>query len=279
MLDELDHPTFVEVIEESSNVGVKNVIHLLPQKRIRQRVQRLMLATPRAKSVREAEKVFLVDLVEDGDHSLLSGRTVARSGLRMMPTFPLSPLSFRTAGFPQYGWKVGLSGSAFPHVAQVKPAPGIPCSTRRFASAFRALRCPTLRPALCRNSGLSGALPFEESTPLPQRSSLRSGFYCPSPSTLNRPHPSHSQAHPDFAAWRFIPDALAVLVRLGDPRVVPCFHCTFLLGMPSSTATGSPSVTLTQSFTDDMGLRQGPTARHSQGCPSSASDGRRVFAA
>jgi hypothetical protein len=36
------------------------------------------------------------------------------SGLRMMPTFPPPPLSFRTAGFPQYGWKVGLSGSAFP---------------------------------------------------------------------------------------------------------------------------------------------------------------------
>jgi hypothetical protein len=53
-----------------------------------------------------------------------SGRTVARSGLRMMPTFPLSPLSFRTAGFPQYGWKVGLSGSAFPHIAQVKPRLG-----------------------------------------------------------------------------------------------------------------------------------------------------------
>jgi hypothetical protein len=70
-----------------------------------------------------------------------------------------------------------------------------------------------------------------------------------------------------------------VLVRLGDPRVVPCFHCTFLLGMPSSTATGSPSAVLTQSFTDDLGLRQEPTARHSQGCPSSASDGRRVFEA
>jgi hypothetical protein len=139
-----------------------------------------------------------------------------------MPTFPPPPLSFRTAGFPQFGWKVSLSGSAFPHVAQVKPAPGMPCTSRRFASTLRALRCPTLRPALCRNSGLGGALPFEESTPLPQRSSLRSGFYCPSPSTLNRPHPSHSQAHPDFAALRFIRDALAVLVRLGDPQVVPC---------------------------------------------------------
>src|SRR4051812_44223231 len=45
-----------------------------------------------------------------------SGRIEARTGLRMMPTFPRSPLSFRTAGFPQYGWKAGLSGGAFPDV-------------------------------------------------------------------------------------------------------------------------------------------------------------------
>jgi hypothetical protein len=164
----------------------------------------------------------------------------------MMPTFPPPPLSFRTASFPQYGWKVGLSGSAFPHVAQVKPAPGIPCASRRFASALRAPRCPTLRPALCRNGELGSALPCEESSPLPQRPSLRSGFYCPSPSTLNRPHPSYSQAHPDFAAWRFIRDAFAVLVRLGDPRVIPRFRCTFLLGMPSSTIAGSPLAACTQ---------------------------------
>jgi hypothetical protein len=29
MLDELDQPTFVEVIEKASNVGIKNVVHLL----------------------------------------------------------------------------------------------------------------------------------------------------------------------------------------------------------------------------------------------------------
>ena len=141
---------------------------------------------------------------------------MARSGLRMMPTFPPSPLSFRTASFPQYGWKVGLSGSAFPCAAPVKPAPGIPRAPLRFASALRASCGATLRPALCQDSGLSDALPCEESSPLPQRPSLRSGFYCPSPSSLNRPHAPHSPAHPDFAAWRFIPDALAVLVRLGD---------------------------------------------------------------
>ena len=52
----------------------------------------------------------------------------------MLP-FPQSPLSFRTVGLPQYGWKVGLSDSAFTHVALVKPTPGI-------LSVTSALRLP-----------------------------------------------------------------------------------------------------------------------------------------
>src|SRR5215471_21844908 len=43
-----------------------------------------------------------------------SGKAMARTGLRMMPTFPSPPLKFRTAGFPQYGFKAGLSEGAFP---------------------------------------------------------------------------------------------------------------------------------------------------------------------
>jgi hypothetical protein len=43
---------------------------------------------------------------------------MARTGLRMMPTFPSSPLKFRTAGFPQYGFKASLSDSAFRPGAQ-----------------------------------------------------------------------------------------------------------------------------------------------------------------
>src|SRR5205807_3312801 len=54
-----------------------------------------------------------------------SGRIEARTGLRMMPTFPRSPLSFRTAGFPQYGWKAGFPSGAFPDRQRLKPAPGI----------------------------------------------------------------------------------------------------------------------------------------------------------
>jgi hypothetical protein len=79
----------------------------------------------------------------------------------MMPPFPWFPLSFRTAGFPQYGWKVGLSGHAFPHATQVKPASGIPCVPRRIAPTLRALRGHTLRPALRQNGGLGDTLPCE----------------------------------------------------------------------------------------------------------------------
>src|SRR5206468_8396180 len=42
-----------------------------------------------------------------------SGRIEARTGLRMMPTFPRSPRSFRTAGFVQYGCKAGFPSGAF----------------------------------------------------------------------------------------------------------------------------------------------------------------------
>ena len=67
-------------------------------------------------------------------------------------------------------------------------------------------------------------------------------YSCPGPSSLNRPHPPHSQAHRDFTAQRLIRDAFAVRERLGDPRAVPGFRCTFPPGMPSSTTPGSPII-------------------------------------
>ena len=66
-------------------------------------------------------------------------------------------------------------------------------------------------------------------------------MFCPGPSSLNRPHPPHSQAHRNFTAWRLIRDAFAVRERLGDPRVVPSFRCTFLPDMPSSPTPGTPT--------------------------------------
>jgi hypothetical protein len=46
------------------------------------------------------------------------GGAVARTGLRMMPTFPLLPLKFRRADFLRYGFKAGLSDGAFPSIAR-----------------------------------------------------------------------------------------------------------------------------------------------------------------
>ena len=89
-----------------------------------------------------------------------SGRTVARIGLRMMPTFPLSPLSFRTAGFPQYGWKAGLSDGAFPG-----HRPPLACSRHAlvgvwFASVLRAPRDLSNGTAESRACGLACAPPL-----------------------------------------------------------------------------------------------------------------------
>ena len=54
-----------------------------------------------------------------------SSRAKALDGLRMMPLFPLPPLKCRTVGFPQYGFKAGMSVGAFPSLRSLKPAPGI----------------------------------------------------------------------------------------------------------------------------------------------------------
>ena len=53
-----------------------------------------------------------------------------------MPTSPRSPLSFRTAGFPQYGWKVGFPSGAFLDRRQLKPAPGIRCPSSSLHPPF-----------------------------------------------------------------------------------------------------------------------------------------------
>src|SRR5216683_3051174 len=75
----------------------------------------------------------------------------ARSGLRMMPTFPRSPLSFRTVGFPQYGWRAGCSGGAFPDVMKLKPAPDMRDMTASLHPPFVHLVVPVV-PARCRAS-------------------------------------------------------------------------------------------------------------------------------
>src|SRR5712691_314742 len=66
----------------------------------------------------------------------------------MMPTFPRSPLSFRTAGFPQYGWKAGFPSGAFLDDQRLKPAPGMRRPTSSLHPHFVHLVVSTVGP-LC----------------------------------------------------------------------------------------------------------------------------------
>ena len=54
----------------------------------------------------------------------------------MMPTFPSPPLKFRTAGFPQYGFKASVSDRAFRPSVPVKRVPRIPRSADTFTLPF-----------------------------------------------------------------------------------------------------------------------------------------------
>jgi hypothetical protein len=60
-----------------------------------------------------------------------------------MPTFPLPPLKFRTAGFPRYGFKAGLSEGAFPGEAPNCRAPlvCIPPSHSSLSNLLLPARC------------------------------------------------------------------------------------------------------------------------------------------
>jgi len=154
---------------------------------------------------------------------------MARTGLRMMPTFPSSPLKFRTVGFPQYGFKAGLSEGACPAPgAQLSRPSGLPPS---FVLPAFSLYIP----ALCRVSCALEHCHASRPAALPQGPSLRSGFCCPGPSSLNWPHPPHSRAHPHFTDLRLIGNACAVSIGIGlsNPRLVLSFHwCSFATCRP-----------------------------------------------
>jgi hypothetical protein len=68
---------------------------------------------------------------------------MALSGLRMMPLFPRPPPKFRTAGFPQYGFKADLSDDAFLSADLLKPAPGVRSTTPSLLPSFVSSKTET----------------------------------------------------------------------------------------------------------------------------------------
>src|SRR5215813_9044825 len=204
-----------------------------------------------------------------------ASRTVARTGLRMMPTFPPSSLSFRTAGFPQYGWKVCISDGTCPTTIRLGSLPACAKWTASLSPSLVLVHqsfCPGSESG---NGGHTDTAKSGRGQPAPQGSSLRFGLFCPNPSSLNRPHPPHSQARSDFAAVRLIPNAFAVRERLGDPRAVPNFRLLLCTNMSLSMTPEVQRLHRSSSFTIDASLRVVLKRSASSGIPQSASRGAR----
>ena len=88
----------------------------------------MLFSTSRPKSCPQGLKPIVL-----GSFMYGSGRTMARTGLRMMPTFPSSPLKFRTAGFPSTASRLAYQQVPSPQQrSRVAPS--------RFASCLRAHR-------------------------------------------------------------------------------------------------------------------------------------------
>src|ERR1039458_9923565 len=87
------------------------------------------------------------------------------------------------AGFPQYGFKADFSDDAFLSADLLKPDPGVRNTPNCFLSPSVSSKAGARDPVLSRACILF-RYRHSSLTALPQRSSLRSGLYCPRPSTL-----------------------------------------------------------------------------------------------
>jgi hypothetical protein len=94
-----------------------------------------------------------VRLLGSVHHRLRSGRTMARCGLRMMPPFPSSPLSAVRRVFPSTAGRLACQAGPSQHVDQLKPAPGMHCSTSGLSSPFVHLVANIGYPVLSRAAG------------------------------------------------------------------------------------------------------------------------------
>src|SRR5262252_369046 len=190
----------------------------------------------------------------------------------MMPTFPRSPLSFRTAGFPQYGCKAGFPSGAFPGGRRLKRCSPHTPSDVRFSSALRAPRGRSDDPALCRAADSiahhhGGLLLLR-----PRGPRSGPGYSVPVRHHLIdpiRPSRRHTAISPHGGLYA-VPSLCGE--HLGDPREVPGFRCPFFPDMPSSTTPGSSTSSVPDSDVD-IGLRRRNSVSALPKLPQSVSRG------
>src|SRR5207244_399856 len=164
-----------------------------------------------------------------------SGRATARSGLRMDADVSIALPKIPYGGFSP----IRLQGR---YVRQGLPLRRMPIASIGWPPPFVLSAGGVGIPVLCRGAAArlstSVASGLGRSTP----GALAPVWVLLSRSILTYSAPSAPLAGASrFHRWRLIRDAFAVRHHLGDPRVVPCFRCAFLLGMPSSVTAGSSS--------------------------------------
>jgi len=91
VLDKLHQPSPVDGIEKSGDVGIVHPVHLLRQECDIERIQRIVLATLRSESVREAKEVGFVDRVQHLDRRALDDFIFQHRHAER----PLPPVGFR----------------------------------------------------------------------------------------------------------------------------------------------------------------------------------------
>jgi hypothetical protein len=165
------------------------------------------------------------------------GRNEARNGLRMMPPSRRSPMSFRTAVFPQYGWKAGTSDWTFPVHPPLKACSRHASADTRFASVLRAPRGLSRCSRSVSGRRLGSAPPWSRVVLRPRGPRSGPGYSLPVLPRLSAP------SAPLAGTSRFhrrcdLRDVSALRQRLGDRRVVRGFRCTFLPGMPPPMSPG-----------------------------------------
>jgi len=147
---------------------------------------------------------------------------MARSGLRMMPTFPWPSLKFRTAGFPQYGFKAGMSDRACPFDAA--------CTSLGLPPSFVFPAAPIRSPFCAGGMVRAEAPPFEQPLLLyPRGPRSEVGSAVPLHLHLSgpiRPTRRHIRISPLRGLYQM--PSLCTL-RLGDLRAVPRFRCPSFL--------------------------------------------------
>src|SRR5277367_3990301 len=94
MLNELHRPLVAHVVKEPPNVRIEHPVHLLPHDAHPERIQRLMLASPRAETIREPHEVLFVNLIEDRRQRLLNDFVLQSSDAQRS----LSSIGFRYVG-------------------------------------------------------------------------------------------------------------------------------------------------------------------------------------